>query len=538
MKSFARIRHGLSVVLLLLLAGQASAQKLAKELKQQDANGDVDVIIEYSSPVTSSHHAFIQSLGGRLNHSYKHLRNHASYTVPGWALSLLEADGRVKHVSKDHTVQPLLDITTATVGAQAAWNVGLFGDGVDIAVIDSGINVDADLTDYWGHSRVDYAQSFVPGDSSTADAYGHGTHVAGILASNGYNSSSYRAFRTFMGVAPNAHLINLRVLDASGSGKDSQVVAAIDRAIALKSQYNIGVINLSLGRNVFESYTQDPLCKAVERAWQAGIVVVVAAGNNGRLNDQGQNGYGTIMAPANDPYVITVGAMKANGTPNKADDAIATYSSKGPTAIDHIAKPDIVAPGNLVDSVRAPGSTLDLQFPQNRVAYNYYLNTWNTGYSPYYFTLSGTSMASPVVAGAAALLLESDPTLTPDLIKARLMKTASKSFPTSTTYVDPTGATYTSYYDVFTVGAGYLDIAAALANTDRPTGAALSPTAVLDPVSGNVMLTTPLGQTVVWGGSIAWGSSVVWGGSIAWGSSTTNAYSNTSAESILLSGEN
>src|SRR5208282_4947363 len=150
------------------------------------------------------------------------------------------------------------------------------------------------------------------------------------------------------GMAPGANIINLRVLDQNGSGTDSQVVAAIQQAIQLKSQYNIRVINLSLGRPVFESYTLDPLCQAVEQAWQAGIVVVVAAGNDGRDNSEGTNGYMTITAPGNDPYVITVGAMKTEGTPTRTDDLIASYSSKGPTAIDHIVKPDLVAPGNNV----------------------------------------------------------------------------------------------------------------------------------------------------------------------------------------------
>src|SRR5208282_1418967 len=128
----------------------------------------------------------------------------------------------------------------------------------------------------------------------------------------------------------------------------------IQTAIQLKATYNIRVINLSLGRPVFESYTVDPLCQAVEAAYKAGIVVVVAAGNDGRDNSEGTNGYATITAPGNDPYVITVGAMKSMGTPTRADDLIATYSSKGPTAIDHIVKPDIVAPGNLQVSLNSP----------------------------------------------------------------------------------------------------------------------------------------------------------------------------------------
>src|SRR5205823_3748297 len=142
----------------------------------------------------------------------------------------------------------------------------------------------------------------------------------------------------------NAKLISLRALDANGQGTDSSVISAIDRAIDLKDVYGIRVVNLSLGRTVQESYLQDPLCQEVEKAWQAGLVVVVAAGNDGRDNSRGTNGYATIASPGNDPYVITVGAMKDMATTTRGDDLIASYSSKGPTLRDHVAKPDIVAP--------------------------------------------------------------------------------------------------------------------------------------------------------------------------------------------------
>src|SRR6476646_1931816 len=141
-------------------------------------------------------------------------------------------------------------------------------------------------------SRIVYSESFIPGDPSTNDAYGHGTHVAGILAENGHDSQSGYPTQ-YVGVAPNANIINLRVLDANGSGTDSQVIAAIQRAIQLKSTYNIRVINLSLGRGIYESYALDPVCQAVEAAWKSGIVVVVAAGNGGRDNSYGTQGYAT-----------------------------------------------------------------------------------------------------------------------------------------------------------------------------------------------------------------------------------------------------
>src|SRR5438128_11029850 len=150
-------------------------------------------------------------------------------------------------------------------------------------------------------------------DSFTNDLYGHGTHVAGIIAGNGGSSTCGNCDVTFRGIAPNANIINLRVLDQNGSAADSTVIAGINQAIALKNLYNIRVINLSLGRGIFESYTLDPLCQAAEQAWKAGIVVVVAAGNYGRDNSYGNNGYGTITVPGNDPYVITVRAMNTMG---------------------------------------------------------------------------------------------------------------------------------------------------------------------------------------------------------------------------------
>lgn len=184
-----------------------------------------------------------------------------------------------------------------------------------------------------------YSHDFVDAKGDSKDKYGHGTHVAGIIGATGKSTNCGRCTRKFVGVAPGAKLVNLRVLDENGNGTDSDVIAAIEQAIALKDKYNIRVINLSLGRPVYESYTQDPLWQAVEAAWKAGIVVVVAAGNDGCDNLYGNQGYGTILSPGNDPYIITVGAMRSMGTPDRSDDLIANYSSKGPTQIDHIAKP-------------------------------------------------------------------------------------------------------------------------------------------------------------------------------------------------------
>jgi serine protease AprX len=319
----------------------------------------------------------------------------------------------------------------------------------------------------------------------------------------------------------------------NGQGTDASVIAAIYQAIAVKNTYNIRVMNLSLGRPVFESYKVDPLCQAVEAAWKAGIVVVVAAGNDGR--DPYTNGYATITAPGNDPYVITVGAMNTKATPDRGDDVMTTYSSKGPTAIDHIAKPDLVAPGNRVISVLG-GNTLVHAYPQNIPSKDAY----GKEISQNYFSLSGTSMAAPVVSGAVALLLEQNPRLTPDQVKARLMKSAYKNLPQYTTIID-SGRTFFIQYDAFTVGAGYLDIQAALSSTDLATLSAKSPTVTYDPVTKNVYFVSDSsaiwGSSAMWGSAVwganvfvgsksaMWGSSALWGSSAMWGSNTTQGFS-------------
>jgi serine protease AprX len=500
------------------------------------------------------------SRGGRLRNELR-VVNAATYSISAAALKNLAKDPDVAYISPDRALKGMgtvsstatLDYHTDTINAPYAWGTGLDGTGIGVAVIDSGIYDMPDLHGAGpgnsGKTRVAYNQNFTSAYFwDTYDHYGHGTHVAGIVGGDGSKSTGSQYFYTFNGIAPNVSLINLRVLDQNGAGTDSQVISAIQTAIFLKSKYNIRVINLSLGRPVYESYLLDPLCQAVEAAYQAGIVVVVSAGNDGRDNSAGTNGYGTITAPANDPYVITVGAMKSMGTPSRADDLIATYSSKGPTAIDHIAKPDLVAPGNQVISLYSQGLTLSKLYPGNDIPNSLYQTNGNNKASSTYFVLSGTSMAAPMVSGAAALMLQQNPALTPDQVKATLMQTASKTFPQFSTYTDPTtGLTYTDQYDVFTVGAGYLDIQAALQSTDVSTGYARSPVVTFDSTTQNVYFVNDnfavwggssdwssfavwggsaftSSQFAVWGGSNPYASFAVWGGSSPWGSNTNNGF--------------
>ena len=328
--------------------------KIAPDLVGVPPQTTVTVIIRFSSPLDSAGKQKLKNQGGMLKAELS-LIHAAAYTLPAAALNGIANDPQVIYISPDRSLGATLDYASPTVGAQIALQYGWNGTGVGVAVIDSGITSSRDLNDPANPkpnvSRIVYSQSFVGQAPTGQDHYGHGTHVAGILAGNGSASTGPNYYRTFGGMARNANLINLQVLDGNGMGTDSAVINAINRAIELKTTYNIRVINLSLGRPVYESYSKDPLCQAVEKAWKAGIVVVVAAGNEGRNRSQGTDGYATITSPANDPLVITVGAMKHMGTSWRADDLIASYSSKGPTLIDHVVKPDLVAPGNRIVSL-------------------------------------------------------------------------------------------------------------------------------------------------------------------------------------------
>ncbi|MGA8286950.1 MAG: S8 family peptidase, partial [Candidatus Sulfotelmatobacter sp.] len=409
-------------MLLVLVAGTAFAQnpggdgrfvgKFAPDLAPiaarahgAAASETVNVIVQYKQVPQTAQEGRVQRLGARLN-SRLHVVKGIALTVPVNALPALEADPDVVSLTIDHPMKELDDTSDVATGMASAWNAGYNGAGIGVAVIDSGIN--DSHPDLWNsnqtHSRVVYHQDFTGTATSNSsgakyDLYGHGTHVAGIIGGNGYLSSG-----NYIGVAPAVNLVDLRALDVNGVGTDSTVIAAIQEAITLQSTYNIRVINLSLGRGIFVSYTQDPLCQAVESAWKAGIVVVVAAGNYGRVSINGSNGFGTITAPGNDPFVLTVGAMKSNGSSSPAAETKASFSSKGPTTYDHVVKPDIMAPGNDIVSLAAPGATLEADYPAELV-------TGNDGNNDY-FTLSGTSMATPVVVGAVALLLQQNSALT------------------------------------------------------------------------------------------------------------------------------
>ncbi|MBV8894419.1 MAG: S8 family serine peptidase [Acidobacteria bacterium] len=275
----------LSALLLLTAAARADNKKLSNDLRHVDQKALLDVIVQYKTAPGPAKYEHIVKLGGSQKRELDSIRGSAIH-LPAGALGELAQDPDVVYISPDRPISSFLANAAPAINAPYAWSSGYDGGGIGIAVVDSGISPHDDLNDSSGHSRVIYSANFAS-DSGTDDQYGHGEHVAGIIAGSGRDSICGDCFSTMRGIAPNSKLINLRALDHSGQGSDSSVIAAIDAAIQLKSSYSIRVLNLSLGRPVYESYKLDPLCQAVEAAWNAGIVVVVAAGNDGRDNSVG-----------------------------------------------------------------------------------------------------------------------------------------------------------------------------------------------------------------------------------------------------------
>ncbi|MGO9888623.1 MAG: S8 family peptidase [Solirubrobacteraceae bacterium] len=295
-----------------------------------------------------------------------------------------------------------------TVGVLPLWRFGVTGTGVGVAVVDTG--VDGALPDFASKdhsaSRV-VASAVANADATTAtDSYGHGTDVAGIIAGNGDNRSpGDPLYGHYIGVAPNANLVSIKVSDETGEATVLDVIYGLQFAVEHQSQFNIRVINLSLNSTTPQSYKTDPLDAAVEAAWMHGIVVVAAAGNRGNAPDAVQ------YSPANDPYVITVGGVDENGSANPSGDTIASWSSLGTTQ-DGLQKPDVYAPGAHIVSVLAPNSVFATSCSTCIVGDGQYIQT------------SGTSMAAPVISGLVADLLQIHPNWTPDEVKGDLTNPA------------------------------------------------------------------------------------------------------------------
>jgi serine protease AprX len=373
--------------------------------------GDVGVVVRLDPGADRAVHREVDRLGGQVLRELPLVDGFAA-RLPARAVRRLAALEDVAVVSADQAVHvqggasedgaAAGRLAPRVVRAPDAWSAGATGQGVTVAVVDTGISALPDLEgrivavdDGTGGTADCYDLS---GEGHCRDSYGHGTFMAGLIAGDGTAGAGAPT-----GAAPDARLLSVKVAGADGAADVSTVLAAVQWVVSFRDRYDIRVLNLSLGTDSTQSWQDDPLNYAVERAWDAGILVVVAAANTGPAP-------GSIAKPADDPWVVTVGATDPRGTPGIGDDTVPDFSSRGPTR-DGIAKPDVVAPGARVLSLRAPDSTLERAFPPADPS------------SPYR-TGSGTSMAAAVVSGVAATALEAHPALTPDELKHALRSAA------------------------------------------------------------------------------------------------------------------
>ena len=443
-------------------AQSVAAEKIdpaLRDLMQADPLALLPVIVEMQHPVTP----FVGA--PNVDRALGALDLLRQYGIPVAALSLIDGAAgfanaagidavslapTVARIHHDATVGPRPSVAPPVVAppdqlsgtyplvvnADRVWQQGTTGGGVTVAVLDSGVAADADLVQ--PANRILASVNFAD-QRLASDPGGHGTHIAGIIAGNGSRSGG-----EFVGIAPQANVVDVRVLGSTGSGRISSVIRGIEWVLAHRAAYNIRVINLSFGARANLSYRADPMAAAVEIAWRRGLVVVAAAGNSGPVRD-------TVVTPGIDPYAITVGATDDLGTLSRRDDVLAWFSAWG--SADSNAKPDLVAPGRRLVSIRVPGSALDTLFPDRVVV----ARNGST-----YFRLTGTSMATAVVSGATALLLARWPNLTPDQVKALLVGTTQP-------YGQDSGQVLP---DPIADGSGLLDAYAAVsaASPPAPTG--------------------------------------------------------------------
>jgi serine protease AprX len=428
--------------------------------------------------------------------------------VPSAALEGLSRNPLVLSISIDAIViaeqTSSGDSLRGTLGLSTGNHTGY---RVGVAVIDSGLEAGPEFGD-----RIAGFYDFTRGGIAAppADDYGHGTHVAGLIAGSGDLSSGKR----YRGVAPKARLTSLKVLDHNGAGNTSDVISAVEFVTANKDQLGVDIINLSLGHPIYEPAATDPLVQAVEAAVRAGIVVVVSSGNAGVSLVTGLPGYAGILSPGNAPSAITVGSVKSFETNTRIDDRVAPYSSRGPTWYDGRAKPDVVAPGHGLVAAAAKSSSLYIGNPALRVGDSY-------------LRLSGTSMAAGVVSGSVALILEANRTafpnapLKPNVVKGILQYT---SLPVR----DEQGVAY----DYLTAGAGSVNPVGAVEVAARIDTS--MPLASWWLTSGVDAWTVIEGQTLSWAETIGWGDArsdgpalyynelawtqnIIWGSNIVWG---------------------
>ena len=463
----------LAVVVLAVVAPVAGAASSA-------AGGQpVGVIVQAEPGAVAAAARQIQDLGGRVGRQLGVI-NGFTALVPAGQVGRLQRSPVVSSVTRNEPVQmqaaaytPTTDAgslytTTLQTGAQAYWKAGYTGKGVDVAVIDTGT---APVPGLATAGKVvngpDLSFESQAPNLRYLDTYGHGTHMAGIIAgrADGAVSGRYAGdTANFLGMAPDARIVSVKVADAMGAADVSQIIAAIDWVVQNKTTggLNIRVLNLSFGTNTTNPYSIDPLCHAVEAAWKKGITVVAATGNAGFYMTPGGPG---LTSPARDPYVLAVGASDSMKTLSTADDQVASFSSSGSGGSGGTKNPDLVAPGRSLISLAVPGSFIDQTYGAGGAVTGGYMRG------------SGTSQATAVMSGAAALVLSQHPTWTNNQVKAVLTLTASRL----------TAGLQTDAAQ----GRGRLNLTAALAITSAAAGQAVTGstgTATLESARGSAHL--------------------------------------------------
>jgi serine protease AprX len=381
-----------------------------------DGNQNIVVLVSQVHPSDASVGRTVERLGGTVLRKFPIIDGFAA-RLPARAVGALASSPSVRWVTPNQSLElqgaygqdsdVASAVYTDVVRATKTWSAGYNGTGVNVALVDTGVNTDGDLA-----SRVVHAEDFTS-EQNNADSYGHGTFVAGLIAGkDGQSPGLVKGLlggllnggdRSIKGVAPGSKIVSVKIAGRDGSTDVTRVLAALEWIVDFRDVYGIRVVNLSIGFTSNQSYGIDPLDFAVERVWNDGIVVVAAAGNGG-------NEPGTITTPGNDAKVITVGASDDGTTTSTSDDTLASFSSSGPTA-DGLAKPEVLAPGRSVVSSRSPGSTIDTTYRTSAID-----ATHAKG--------SGTSFSTAIASGAAALVISRTWKLTPDQVKQRLISSS------------------------------------------------------------------------------------------------------------------
>ncbi|MGN7760767.1 S8 family peptidase [Paenibacillus sp. 22594] len=373
---------------------------IRKTVHSSKGSAALPVIIQFNHKLTQGRMQALHNHLGSHVMSVKHripMLNAVSSRISMKCLERMCCWEGVHKIYLDDIKSMSLDIATPSIGATAVKRSrGLTGKGINIAVLDTGVFPHPDLVR--PVNRIVAFKDFINHRKRPYDDNGHGTHITGDAAGNGWLSKG-----KYRGPAPEAGIVGVKVLDINGDGYDSTIIKGIEWCVAQRKCLKLRILSMSFGGPVSTSCKDDLLCQAVEKAVKAGLTVVIAAGNSGP-------GRKTIESPGISPSAITVGAVDDRRTLTQKDDRITFYSSRGPAPCVKV-KPDIVAPGESVISLRAPGSQLARNFPYLR-------------FGQQYFVLSGTSISTPIVSGAAAQLLQSCPSLSPCQVKARLKKNA------------------------------------------------------------------------------------------------------------------